>query len=367
MISKNKIREIQQLERRKVREERRLFVGEGPKVVGDLLETFEPVCIVATDDCAAEWERRLTTLTEKNRAGGSGQSEDSGNSGGTGQSEKSGKFENSGKFEDSGKSENTGKSKDTKVRPRSVELIPVSDDELRKVSFLQHPQKVLAVFRMPDEIEISVDEAVDEAVDAENRANTKESKASIAKESLKSASLLEPEALSLALDGVQDPGNLGTIIRIADWFGIRRIYSSLESADHYSPKVVQATMGSLARVSIVRTDLPALLRAARGKDLPVYGTFLGGENLYSAPLSSNGIIVMGNEGRGISDEVSSLVSRRISIPRFEVPSSVVGAEKKCCGAPDSLNVAVATALTVGEFRRQQSLLLDAIKDNGLRL
>ena len=148
--------------------------------------------------------------------------------------------------------------------------------------------------------------------------------------------------LALALDGVQDPGNLGTIIRIADWFGITKIYCSRETADAYNPKVVQATMGSIARVRLVYTDLVPMLRSAEG-EVPVYGTLLDGEDLYDKPLTQGGIIVMGNEGNGISPEVRPLVTERLLIPSF--PPNRPTAE--------SLNVAIATAVVCAEFRRRK--------------
>ncbi len=177
----------------------------------------------------------------------------------------------------------------------------VTDDELRKLSFLQHPQQVLAVFPIPD---------------------------------------VQPAAqksqLALVLDGVQDPGNLGTIIRIADWFGISTIFCSEDTADAWNPKVVQATMGSIARVQIVYCDLQQLLK---NTTLPVYGTLLDGNNIYEQELKPEGYIVMGNEGNGISAPIRQLVTHRLLIPSFRP-----GAE--------SLNVAIATAITCSEFRRR---------------
>ena len=140
---------------------------------------------------------------------------------------------------------------------------------------------------------------------------------------------------------MQDPGNLGTIIRIADWFGIDDIVCSEDTADAWNPKVVQATMGSIARVNISYTNLPALLdRLPAGT--PVYGTLLDGDNIYSQPLSARGIIVMGNEGNGLSAEVRRRVTHRLLIPSFREGD---GAE--------SLNVAVATAIVCSEFRRSE--------------
>lgn len=147
-------------------------------------------------------------------------------------------------------------------------------------------------------------------------------------------------SLCLALDGVQDPGNLGTIVRLADWFGIEHIFCSLNTVDVYGPKTVQATMGGLARVKVGYTDLPALLDSLEG--VPVYGTFLDGGNMYDEALSETGLIVMGNEGNGISAEVAARINRRIYIPTFSADRL----------AAESLNVAVATAVVCAEFRRQ---------------
>ena len=153
-----------------------------------------------------------------------------------------------------------------------------------------------------------------------------------------STTMHQPSALSLALDGVQDPGNVGTSIRIADWFGITQIFCSPDTADIYNPKVVQATMGSLAHVSITYCDLVPLLREA---NVPVYGTLLDGQDIYQQTLSGKGIIVMGNEGNGISPEVRQLITHKLLIPNFNKNNETA----------ESLNVAIATAITCSEFRR----------------
>ncbi len=252
MISKAKIKYIHALQQKKNRMAEHRFVAEGPKVVGDLMEHTAPCLVVATEEWLANHDTQLTA---------------------------------------------------------EIEVCIVTEEELKKVSFLQHPQQVLAVFPMYENEEAPT---------------------------LPSAS-----ELCLALDGVQDPGNLGTIIRIADWFGITRIYCSRETADVYNPKVVQATMGSIARVMMVYTDLPLLLARAQGHT-PIYGTLLDGEDLYAKELSAGGIIVMGNEGNGISEEVRPLVTERLLIPSF--PPDRPTAE--------SLNVAIATAVVCAEFRRR---------------
>ena len=146
--------------------------------------------------------------------------------------------------------------------------------------------------------------------------------------------------LCLALDGVRDPGNMGTILRIADWFGAGAVYLSDDCVDLYNPKVIQSSMGSIFRVRTATAGLPELCRRFRAAGLPVYGTFLDGRDLYREPLSAAGLIVMGNEAAGIRPDVAAEVDARLLIPSF----GRSGAE--------SLNVAVATAVTLSEFRRR---------------
>lgn len=191
------------------------------------------------------------------------------------------------------------------------EMIIDEADDVRQVSFLQHPQGVVGIFHIPETTE-------NETIDASK--------------------------LALALDGVQDPGNLGTIIRIADWFGIENIYCSHQTADCWNPKVVQATMGSIARVRVHYCDLQQLIKSAPG-EFPVYGTLLDGDDIYSTPLSANGLIVMGNEGNGISNPIRPLISHKLLIPNYP----------KGRETADSLNVAVATAITCAEFRRRSEM------------
>ncbi len=149
------------------------------------------------------------------------------------------------------------------------------------------------------------------------------------------------DKLTLVLDGVQDPGNLGTIIRIADWFGIEDIICSKDTVDVYNPKVVQATMGSIARVRVSYMDLKQLFEVLP-PTLPVYGTLLEGNNMYSEQLSHNGIIIMGNEGKGISPQIRQFISKGLRIPNYPEGRDTA----------DSLNVAVATAIICAEFRRR---------------
>lgn len=253
MISKSRIKYIKSLGLKKNRNSENAFVAEGPKVVGDLLERMPAMMIVAT----SEWLKDNRHSCDK-----------------------------------------TG-----------CEVMEVSDDELRKVSFLQHPQEVLAVFKK-----------------MEHHFRTDD----IGKN------------LTLALDDVQDPGNLGTIIRIADWFGIENVICSHGTADVYNPKVVQATMGCIARVRVLYTDLCELIDSLPS-DIPVYGTFLDGDNIYGHKLSGCGLIVMGNEGNGISRALNEKISNRLLIPNYPHDRTTT----------DSLNVAVATAIICSEFRRQQ--------------
>lgn len=150
--------------------------------------------------------------------------------------------------------------------------------------------------------------------------------------------------LMLALDGVQDPGNLGTIIRTCDWFGIHDILCSRDTADCYNPKVVQATMGALARVRVHYVDLPKALAELKDKHVAIYGTLLEGRNMYeegAIPNKSEGVIIMGNEGNGISEEVRGLVSHPLLIPSYPAGEAT----------SESLNVGIATAIVLAEFRR----------------
>ena len=247
MISKNQIKYIRQLELKKFRKRENCFVAEGPKVVGDLMKRYQPKAIFATD----EWH--------------------------------------------------------PSTMPDTAILTRITDEELHRISFLQNPQQVLAIFPIPEAT---------------------------------SSVFHQPSSLSLALDGIQDPGNLGTIIRIADWFGIDTIYCSEDTADAYNPKVVQATMGSLAHVHIIYGDLLQLFQSLP-PSYPVYGTLLDGNDIYQQSRSEEGIIVMGNEGNGISEAVRERVTHKLLIPNFHQGDSA-----------ESLNVAIATAITCSEFRRR---------------
>lgn len=189
-----------------------------------------------------------------------------------------------------------------------ADVVEVSNSEMKQISFQQAPQGVLGIFHQPQH------------------------------ESDFSAPQNE---LCLALDNVQDPGNLGTIVRIADWFGIENIFCSIGTADIYNPKTIQATMGAIARVKVHYVDLPALINSIKEK-APIYGTFLDGEDIYRKELKNYGLIIMGNEGNGIGKECAGQVTERLFIPNYPA-----GRETS-----ESLNVSVATAIICSEFRRR---------------
>lgn len=146
--------------------------------------------------------------------------------------------------------------------------------------------------------------------------------------------------LYVGLDAVRDPGNLGTIIRLADWFGVKAVFCSTDCVDAFNPKVVQATMGAIFRVKVIYCNLPALCRRFKEAGLPVYGTFLNGTDIYTSKLSAAGLVLMGNESNGIGPEAGAEVDERLLIPSFNGSRA------------ESLNVAVATAVTLSEFRRR---------------
>jgi TrmH family RNA methyltransferase len=186
--------------------------------------------------------------------------------------------------------------------------------EIAQMSNLRTPQGVIGVFRRRS------DEAKGERREARG------------------------EELIVALDGVQDPGNLGTIIRTCDWFGVHDIYCSMDTADCYNPKVVQATMGALARVRVHYINLKEWLEEVQKAGVPVYGTLLEGGNMYEKGAitdKSKGVIIMGNEGNGISPEIRQLITHPIRIPSYPADADT----------SESLNVGIATAIVLAEFRR----------------
>ena len=181
-------------------------------------------------------------------------------------------------------------------------MTQISNTELKKISFLKSPNTALAVFEIPNETSIDFSKLV------------------------------------VALDDVRDPGNLGTIVRLCDWFGIKDLICSYETVDCYNPKVIQATMGSITRVNVSYIDLKQVLQIQKTE---VFGAFMDGENVYESKLSNSGILVLGNEANGISHDIESQVTKRISIPRFGELQ-----------ATESLNVANATAILLSEFKRK---------------
>lgn len=184
--------------------------------------------------------------------------------------------------------------------PDSIESVIISEKELEQISGLKTPNKALAVIRKKN---------------ATNRTND--------------------QGLTLVLDSVQDPGNMGTILRIADWFDIKDVICSNQTVECFNPKVVQASMGAIFRINVVYCDLLKWLSETKK---PVYGALLEGENVYKTNLEDDAVLILGNEGNGISGEVQKLIDRPIMIPRF--------------GQAESLNVSIATGILVSEFKRR---------------
>ena len=239
-LSKNHIKLITSLQQKKYRQKHKLFVAEGVKVVGELINSpFEIEQLFMTDDCLLE--------------------------------------------------------------PNTGNVVLVSDNELKKISQLKTPNKVLGLFKIP------------------------ESKS------------VENEGLIVALDAINDPGNLGTIIRLCDWFGVSKLVCSKDTVDCFNQKVVQASMGSLTRVKIEYIDLRAYLNSTT---FPSYIADMDGENVYKATLPKEAIVVMGNEANGVSKDIKDIVKSKIAIPRFGNAQET-----------ESLNVATATAILLSEFKR----------------
>ena len=241
MLSNNQIKLVRSLRQKKYRIQHGLFIAEGIKLVGELLQSdFELESLFCTDDYeTGSANSKCQLVTEK---------------------------------------------------------------ELSRISNLSTPNKVLGLFKIPDNTSIP------------------------------------GEGLIVMLDDINDPGNLGTIIRLCDWFGVAHLVCSSNTVDCYNPKVVQATMGSLARVPISYTDLESYLNTTK---MPVYGAVMNGENLYKTMLGQNAILVMGSEANGVSESIERLLTHRLTIPRYD--SSVLA---------ESLNVATATAIFLNEFRRE---------------
>ncbi len=185
---------------------------------------------------------------------------------------------------------------------QKINLCEISVTDFQKISSLKTPQEIAALIRIPRWPAISNEQF--------------------------------KQKFALVLDGIQDPGNMGTIIRTADWFGINNVICSGDTVDVYNPKVVQATMGSLSRISVYYADLAMVLPHL---DLPLFGAMLEGENIYKTDFGNEGLIVMGNEGNGLRPEVQRLITKAVTIPRT--------------GAAESLNVGIATALFCSEIKR----------------
>lgn len=239
-LSKNNIKLITSLQQKKYRQKHKLFVAEGVKVVNELLTS------------SLEVEQLFVTDEELNLS-------------------------------------------------KNYAVTLISENELKKISTLKSPNKVLGLFKIPEELEINQDGFI------------------------------------VALDGVNDPGNLGTIIRLCDWFGVTELVCSKNTVDCYNQKVVQSTMGSLTRVNISYVDLQEFLSNSK---LPVFTADMDGENVYSTPLPQKAILVMGNEANGISPEIAETVKHALTIPRFGDLQQT-----------ESLNVATATAILLSEFKR----------------
>lgn len=196
-------------------------------------------------------------------------------------------------------------------QPTGLETNFVSADELKKISSLSTPNQVLAIVHIP--------EFVFHLSELQNN-------------------------LTLVLDDISDPGNLGTIIRIADWFGISQVLCSNDSVDVFNPKVVQATMGAIIRVKIHYLDLESFFREnAANAQLPVYGTFLEGDNVFETSLNHSGFIIMGNEAHGIAGHLQKYITQKLYIPNYPLGQATC----------ESLNVSAATAIVCAEFRRRK--------------
>ncbi|MEX2485410.1 MAG: RNA methyltransferase [Brumimicrobium sp.] len=238
MLSKELIKRIRSLHKKKFRDEQQLFIIEGGKIINEALQ-FNPKCILTIYSTSPE------------------------------------NYSNP-----------------------DFETVQVTQSDLKKISTLNQPQGDLAICRYLE------------------------------------GYLTSQTKLKIALDKIQDPGNLGTIIRLAAWFGVEEIIASPDTVDCYNPKVIQATMGAIFNVNITYRDLKSYLEESH---LPIYGALLEGENVYRSKLQKDGVLIMGNEGNGISDELIPLISHPITIPKF--------------GTGESLNVAMATGILLSEFYR----------------
>lgn len=249
MLSKNKIKFINSLNRKKVRDQTGFFIAEGEKTIQQLIEAK---CGINTIICTEERINQFGSL--------------------------------------------------------GCEKITASIDEIKKISTFKTPQPIIAICKQHKHV-------------------------------APPPHILQNE-LSLALDDIQDPGNLGTIIRLASWFGIKNIACSLNTADCYNPKTIQASMGAIAYVNVFYTKLDDYLLKSAQQGSQLYGTFMDGRNIYTCELTKNGIIIMGNEGNGISNEIEKIVDQKLNIPPFNELNV------------ESLNVSLATSIVCSEFRRR---------------
>lgn len=255
MLSKNTLKYIRSLKEKKYRQRHGVFVAEGDKLIEELLYHIPCRMLIVTGESC------LPAILDA----------------------------------------------DANILPPE-ETWEVSHSELKKASFLQHPQHSLAVFSLPSHLLEQVN---------------------------------PQEQLLLVLDGIQDPGNLGTIVRLANWFGIQHIVCSADTADIFNPKAMQASMGAVARVNVHYTDLGSWLKTHEHRT-SIFAACLSGENLYEMELPPSGVIIMGNEGQGIRPYLNRYITHRVHIPTFPVGNQRV----------ESLNVAVATAIICSEFRRR---------------
>lgn len=221
---------------------------------------------------------------------------------------------------------------DLKIEHSKIRV--ASSDDMERLTTMKTPSEVIAVFKIPEENKNGTEDSF----------NLKDLlKAPF--DGLKDKSASHSDILILALDGIQDPGNMGTIVRLADWFGIKTIFASPDTVDVYNPKCIISSMGSLSRVNVIHTDLEQLLSYAKKINLPVWGTFMSGQSVYNIDKTeAKGIIVMGNEGHGISQKLLPYITHSVTIPRYPTTSIF----------PESLNVAMATSIIVAEFRRTQT-------------
>jgi TrmH family RNA methyltransferase len=260
MISKNKIKYIISLQKKKVRDEEKLYIIEGDKIVREFLAAKVPVRMLV---CKPEFRSSLTP----------------------------------------------------ELLSLTDETEDVSYDELKQISTLKTPHNALAVVYMP-EVEMNIPKILKE--------------------------------LCVALDFVQDPGNMGTIIRAAGWFGIKNIICSTDCVDVYNPKVIQASMGALLHVNLFYTDLSKVFIKAVNDSVPIFGTLLEGNSIYEHKLASRGIILLGNESKGISEELIPFITEKIKIPKFSIAREGI----------DSLNVGMAASVVFSEFMRKSGFKTD---------